>query len=112
MSSRHDGAMAVTHQDTVIHQDTDPNTVRPYPSRFRAAEERSRRLGRVLRVVAGVKHVDEELMARIGRALDEVDEVGAAVATAMRLPAGTPGRVSRRRLNAVLAGGPGYGAPA
>src|SRR5690625_7121062 len=104
--------MALAHQDPGTHQDTAPNTVRAYPARFRAAEGRSRRLGRVLRAVAGVKHVDEELMARIGRALDEVDEAGSAVATAMRLPAGTPGRVSRRRLNAVLAGGPGYGAPA
>lgn len=90
---------------TVIQDPSDSHRVDSYPSRFRAAEKRSRRLGRVVRVAGKVRHLDEQLMARIGRALSEVDEVGAAIAAAMRLPAGTPGRVSRRQLDAVLADG-------
>ncbi|MDQ1105974.1 hypothetical protein QE364_000879 [Nocardioides zeae] len=77
----------------------------PPPSRFRAAEARSRRLGRTLRVVARVREVDEDLMARIGAALGEQDEVGARLAAALRLPAGDPRRVTHRQLRVALADG-------
>lgn len=54
------------------------------PSRFRADEQRGARIGRVLRRVARVKTVDEELMTLIGRRFMERDEVGAALVAAMR----------------------------
>ncbi|MGV9339824.1 oxygenase MpaB family protein [Streptomyces sp. NPDC003688] len=56
----------------------------PYPRRFRGAPERSLRMGRVLRRVAGVDHVDEELLDLIGRRMYARDEPGAALVRAMR----------------------------
>lgn len=76
-----------------------------YPLRFRTAEARGARIGRPLRLFGRVRGVDEALMDRIGRAFLEQDEAGAALAAAMRLPAGTPGRVSHRQLREALAGG-------
>ncbi|HEY1134579.1 MAG TPA: oxygenase MpaB family protein [Nocardioides sp.] len=75
------------------------------PTRFRSAEERGRRLGRTLRVVGRVRDVDEDLLARIGTALREQDEVGARLAAALRLPAGRAGRVTHRQLRVALADG-------
>ncbi|MDT9592891.1 oxygenase MpaB family protein [Nocardioides zeae] len=77
------------------------------PRRFRSAEARGRRLGRVLRLAAGVREVDEELMARIGAGLWQVDEVGARLAEAIRLPAGSPGRVPMAAFRTALAEGIG-----
>ncbi|MFT4187246.1 MAG: oxygenase MpaB family protein [Aeromicrobium sp.] len=54
------------------------------PTRFRAAEQRGARIGRLVRLAGGVKEVDEDLMATIGERFWAVDEVGAAVARAMR----------------------------
>jgi hypothetical protein len=54
------------------------------PSRFRADEERGARIGRVLRSVARVKQVDEDLMELIGERFMQRDEIGAALVTAMR----------------------------
>lgn len=77
------------------------------PSRFRAAEARGRRLGRTLRVVARVRDVDEDLLARIGTGFGEQDDVGARLAAALRLPAGDPRRVTHRQLRVALADGIG-----
>lgn len=60
----------------------------PYPTRFRAAEERGARLGRPLRVIAGVRTVDEDLMRAIGEGFFRVDEVGASIAREIRMPGG------------------------
>jgi hypothetical protein len=65
-----------------------------YPSRFREAEARGRRLGRPLRLAARVRALDEELMDRIGEKMLTRDELGARLADAMRLRAGDPGRVT------------------
>jgi hypothetical protein len=54
------------------------------PTRFRAGEERGARLGRVLKTVGRVKSVDEAQMALIGQRFMDRDEIGAALARAMR----------------------------
>ncbi|OLR92415.1 oxygenase MpaB family protein [Actinokineospora bangkokensis] len=78
-----------------------PAGTRPTPTRHREAEGRGRRLGRALRLLGRVPaEVDEELMARLGAALTERDELGAALADAMRTRA-----VSRARLRDALATG-------
>ncbi|GAA4804508.1 oxygenase MpaB family protein [Nocardioides caeni] len=76
-----------------------------FPTRFRAAEERSRRLGRPLKAFGRIKEVDDALMQRIGRAMLERDELGAALAAAMRRKAGEPGRVTMAQFRAALEGG-------
>jgi hypothetical protein len=79
-------------------------TTRPAPTRFRQAEARGRRIGRPLLVAGGIDgEIDEALMARIGAALLERDELGARLADAMRLPPGDPGRVGHAQLAAALA---------
>ncbi|MEO6605561.1 MAG: oxygenase MpaB family protein [Aeromicrobium sp.] len=56
------------------------------PSRFRANEARSARIGRVLKKVAEVRSVDEDLVTLIGQRMMDRDEVGAALVRAMRTP--------------------------
>lgn len=73
-----------------------------YPGRFRAATERSERLGRTLKHIARVDEVDEQLMDRIGRGFLERDELGDRLATAMRKRSGEPGSVSHRQLSEAL----------
>lgn len=80
---------------------------RPFPSRYRAAEARSRRLGRPLKVMGRVGRVDEELMGRIGRGFNERDEVGARLADAMRMRSGAAGKVGMDQFHTALAGGIG-----
>ncbi len=77
------------------------------PSRYRAAEVRSARLGRILRRVAGVREVDEELMQRVAEGFMRQDELGAALARAMRLPVGDPDRVSMAQLRTAIVDGVG-----
>ncbi|MFJ3640713.1 oxygenase MpaB family protein [Streptomyces sp. NPDC090108] len=72
----------------------------PYPERFRGAPERSLRIGRVLRHVAGVDHVDEELLDLIGRRMYARDEPGAALVHAMRAPGS--GRVTMAQFGKAL----------
>ncbi|MBQ6642229.1 MAG: DUF2236 domain-containing protein [Saccharopolyspora sp.] len=55
-----------------------------YPSRFFGAPERGRRIGRVLRLVARVRSLDEDLIDRIGRRMYSRDELGAQLVRAMR----------------------------
>jgi hypothetical protein len=90
--------MAITEET----QDTGLST---YPSRFREAEGRSARIGRPLRLVAGVREVDEGLMHEIGTAYFAGDDLGARLAQAMRTRAGTPGGVTRDQLETGLAHG-------
>lgn len=78
-----------------------------FPTRFRAAEERSRRLGRPLKAFGRIKEVDEALMDRIGRAMNERDELGARLADAMRRRGDAPGRVTMAQFRAALDGGLG-----
>lgn len=72
------------------------------PTRFRADEERAARLGRPLRLVAGVRELDEDLMDRIGRAMTERDELGHRLAMAMRTRASSAGKVSMRQFQTAL----------
>lgn len=90
---------------TTTLADTATRPTGPYPTRFREAEDRSRRMGRTLRRIARVEQVDEQLMDRLGRAYLEKDEPGARLARAMRLRSGEPGAVSRRQLDEALRGG-------
>lgn len=73
-----------------------------FPSRFREAEARSARLGRPLRLVGRVRDVDPALMERVGRGFLERDEVGARLADAIRMRAGSPGKVTLRQLRTAL----------
>jgi hypothetical protein len=54
------------------------------PARFRAAEVRGAKIGRVLKAVGRVRTIDESQMALIGERFMERDEIGAALAQAMR----------------------------
>jgi hypothetical protein len=74
-----------------------------YPLRFRSAEARGARIGRPLRLFGRARGVDEALLDRIGRAFFEQDDAGAALAAAMRLPAGAPGRVTHKQVREALA---------
>lgn len=64
------------------------DTVVGPPARFRAAEERGAKIGRILKAVGRVRAVDERQMALIGERFMERDEVGAALAHAMRSSGG------------------------
>ncbi|MBO0769346.1 MAG: DUF2236 domain-containing protein [Solirubrobacterales bacterium] len=82
------------------------------PARFRSAEARGYKLSRGLRWFGGIDAtVDEALMARIGRALRERDEPGAALAAAIQTRAGTPGHVSHAQLQQALRTGSPADAP-
>lgn len=80
-------------------------TVQVPPTRFRAGGQRNVRLGRVLKTLAGVRKVDEDLMERIGRGFTERDELGARLAVAMRLPAGDSEKVSMAQFRGALEDG-------
>lgn len=83
-----------------------------FPTRHREAESRGTRLGRPLRLVSGLRGpVDEALLDRLGRALLEQDEAGAAVAAAMRRAPGDPERVTHAHLRAALSSGSGHSTP-
>lgn len=94
--SRHDGAMTTTQ--------TSARPSDAFPTRYREAEQRSARIARPLKLVGGVRQVDEELMARLGAGFWQCDEVGDRLAEAMRMRAGQPGRVSMRDFATRLAG--------
>ncbi|MDI3387509.1 oxygenase MpaB family protein [Streptomyces sp. B-S-A8] len=78
-----------------------------FPRRFREAEERGRRIARGIFLFADIgREIDEPLMERVGQALLERDELGAALAEAMRLPAGDPGRVTHAQIGRALLAAP------
>ncbi len=54
------------------------------PGRYRAGEERGARIGRMLRAVARVHRLDEDLMRTIGERFMTVDEPAAALVSAIR----------------------------
>lgn len=76
-----------------------------YPRRFMAGEPRNARIGRPLQRATGITTPDPHLMDRIGRALMERDEPGAAVARAIRRDAGDPTRVTMQQFNTALESG-------
>lgn len=76
-----------------------------YPRRFHSARERNERLARWLRIVAGVKTVDERLLDRLGRRMFARDELGAQLVTAMRRAKEDPERVTMAQFKAALADG-------
>ena len=75
------------------------------PSRYRAAEKRNARLGLPLKVLAGVRAVDEDLMQQIAHGFMETDELGGELARAMRLPKDDPNRVTMADFRQAVAGG-------
>ncbi|MFF4082861.1 oxygenase MpaB family protein [Streptomyces sp. NPDC001777] len=84
-------------------QSSEVRAIGPFPSRFREAERRGRRIARPLFLLTDIdKDVDEALMERLGAALLQRDELGAALAGAMRLPPGDPARVTRSLLGRAL----------
>jgi hypothetical protein len=76
-----------------------------YPRRFHSARERNERLGRWLRIAAGVTTVDERLLDRLGRRMFARDELGAQLVTAMRRPKHDPERVVMAQFKDALADG-------
>lgn len=77
----------------------------PYPRRHMTAVARNRRTGRLLRLLAGLREPTASELDVIGRRSLERDELGAAVARAMRLPKGSPERVTMPMLRQAIAGG-------
>ncbi len=80
-------------------------TTATFPTRFRAAEERNARLGRVLKHVAGVGRVDEDLVNRIGAGFTQKDELGGRLAAALRSRPDEDGRVTMAQFRIALAEG-------
>jgi hypothetical protein len=77
--------------------------VATYPLRFRAAEERTRRIGRPLQLLTRIQSPDEPTLNMIGQRLMERDEVGAALAQAMRIKdKSDPRRVTMGQFNRAL----------
>lgn len=77
----------------------------PYPGRFMAGEARNVRIGRPLRQSTGITAPDRQLLDRIGRALMERDEPGAALVAAIRRDQGDPTRVTMPQFNTALESG-------
>ncbi|MEU9271805.1 oxygenase MpaB family protein [Streptomyces sp. NPDC048251] len=86
---------------------TPPSPSSPYPRRFRATEGLNRRLGRPLRLLLGRQgKVDPALLAAIGERLTTRDELGAALAGALRITdTAHPDRVTMRQFRTALADG-------
>jgi hypothetical protein len=78
-----------------------------YPRRFYSARERNERLGRWLRIVAGVTMVDEPLLDRLGRRMFSRDGLGAQLVRAMRRSKDDPERVAMAQFKDALADGIG-----
>jgi hypothetical protein len=76
-----------------------------HPLRFASARARNERLALPLRLVGGVRTVDEQLLDRLGRRMFARDELGARLVTAMRRTSGDPERVTMGQLRRALADG-------
>lgn len=76
-----------------------------FPSRFMAGEARNRKIGRPLQRATGITVPDPQLLDRIGRALTERDEPGAALAAAIRRDSSEPNRVTMPQFKAALDSG-------
>lgn len=90
---------------TAVAPDVDRLPDHEFPTRYRAAEKRNARLGLPLKLLTGVGSVDEDLMLRVGRGFMEVDELGGALARAMRLSKDDSNRVSMADFRQAVAGG-------
>lgn len=73
---------------------------RRYPRRFMAGEARNRQIGRKLQRATGIIEPDPAVLDRIGRALRERDEPGAALVAAIRRDSGDPTRVTMPQFDA------------
>jgi hypothetical protein len=98
-SDRSRQAGGMTTAPTAPQQSDDQHR---FPRRFRAGEQRNRRLGRALRALIHIDRLDDELMARIGRGFFERDELAAGLADAIRMRAGQPGKVTMRQFRTAL----------
>jgi hypothetical protein len=76
-----------------------------HPHRFASARARNERLALPLRLIAGVRAVDERLLDRLGRRMFARDELGARLVTAMRRAKSDPDRVTMGQLRRALADG-------
>lgn len=76
-----------------------------YPRRFMAGEARNKRIGRRLQRSTGITTPDPQLMDRIGRALMERDEPGAALVRAIRRDGHDPARVTMPQFKTALESG-------
>lgn len=84
------------HETTASIRDT------THPRRFMAGGYRNQQLGRVLQRSTGIAEPDPAVLDRIGRALRERDEPGAALVAAIRRPGGDPDRVTMPQFNTAL----------
>lgn len=96
---------ACQHEGMVVPGVSDNARASVYPRRFHSARERNERLGRRLRMVTGVKTVDERLLDRLGRRMLARDELGAQLVTAMRRRQDDPEQVTMAQFQRALAGG-------
>jgi len=76
-----------------------------YPNRFMAGEPRNKRIGEPLQRSTGITTPDPQLIDRIGRALMERDEPGAALVKAIRRDSNDPTRVTMPQFNTALESG-------
>lgn len=103
----------VAHESSARDALVKPNgTAAPspsYPRRFRETEHLNRRLGRPLRLLRASRgRVDERLLATIGERLSAGDEIGAALARALRIDdAAHPDKVTMRQFRRALVDGIG-----
>ncbi|MCR5978876.1 DUF2236 domain-containing protein [Gordonia jinghuaiqii] len=74
------------------------------PRRHRAAEQRGRRIGRLLKIYNRLREPSEDELAELGRRFLTRDEPAAALVAAMRAPRGSAGRVTMRQFEDALAG--------
>lgn len=82
------------------------NIATALPSRFRENEQRAKKLAQPLLRFGGIAaEIDEALMTRLGEALLQRDELGAALADAIRLRADDPDRVTQQQLRTALKDG-------
>ncbi|MYR07332.1 DUF2236 domain-containing protein [Gordonia sp. SID5947] len=82
------------------------------PRRHRAAEERGRRMGKLLRMYWRLAEPSRDDLALLGRRLMMRDEKAAALVAAMRLPKDDPGRVSMGQFQEALERGVSDASPA
>lgn len=76
-----------------------------YPRRFMAGGYRNQQLGTDLQRSTGITDPDPAVLDRIGRALRERDEPGAALVAAIRRHGGDPHRVTMPQFNTALESG-------
>lgn len=83
---------------------TEPTTSITPPQRFRAGEKRAASIGKILKLVGRVDHIDEELMEVVGERFMVIDELGEKLALAIRSKNASD-RVTMKQFNQALNGG-------